>query len=160
MQFWLNVFDLRCVYQDVTLPSEVQWVNDLACLCGGTSSIPGSAQRVKEPVLLQLWYRSQLWLGFSPWPRNFHMPPVQTKKEKKKKRYSPIIGQGRTVYEFQINNPIVLQKAVWKFLVTSVICLQKKNEWSHRFLIQVVKVNYAYLKCETQWTVQGGSNWL
>ena len=31
----------------------MQWVNDLA--------------------LLQLWYRSQLWLRFDPWPGNFHM---------------------------------------------------------------------------------------
>ena len=31
------------------------------------------AQRVKELVLPQLWCRSQLLRGFSPWPGNFHM---------------------------------------------------------------------------------------
>ena len=41
----------------------------------------------KDPVSLQrlglLW-----WLGFDPWPGNFHMVQVQPKKEKKmKKRY-------------------------------------------------------------------------
>ena len=25
-------------------------------------------QWVKDPALLQLWRRSQLWLGFNPWP--------------------------------------------------------------------------------------------
>ena len=32
------------------------------------------AQWVKDPALLQLWRRSQLWLGFDPWPWNCHMP--------------------------------------------------------------------------------------
>ena len=31
-------------------------------------------QWVKDLVLLQLWYRMQLQLGFDPWPRNFIMP--------------------------------------------------------------------------------------
>ena len=35
------------------------------------------AQGVKDPMLLQLWHRSQLRLRFSPWPGNFHMLPVQ-----------------------------------------------------------------------------------
>lgn len=29
----------------------VQWVNGLACLCGGSDAIPGQAQRVKDLVL-------------------------------------------------------------------------------------------------------------
>ena len=33
------------------------------------------AQQVKDVVLLQLWHR------FSPWPGNFHMLQVQTKKK-------------------------------------------------------------------------------
>ena len=34
---------------------------------------------LKDPALppLQLWRRWKLWLGFNPWPRNFHMPPDQ-----------------------------------------------------------------------------------
>ena len=32
---------------------------------------------LKDPVLPQLQCRSQLQLGFNPWPRNFHMPWVQ-----------------------------------------------------------------------------------
>ena len=42
------------------------WANDLACLCGDSSSIPTPVQWVKDPALLQLWYRLQLWLGISP----------------------------------------------------------------------------------------------
>ena len=34
-------------------------------------SIPRPAQRAKDPALLQLQHRSQLELGFDPWPRNF-----------------------------------------------------------------------------------------
>ena len=44
--------------------------------------VPNVAQLVKDSVLLQLWSRSQLALGFDPWPGNFHMPQVQPKKEK------------------------------------------------------------------------------
>ena len=28
----------------------------------------------EDPMLLQMWCRSQLWLGFRTWPRSFHMP--------------------------------------------------------------------------------------
>ena len=42
--------------------------------------VPIVAQWVKGLVLLQLWDRLLLWLGFSPWPRNFHMPQVWPKE--------------------------------------------------------------------------------
>ena len=48
-------------------------VNDPVYLCGGTSSIPGLAQWVKDLELLPLWWRSQLQLRFDPWPGNFHV---------------------------------------------------------------------------------------
>ena len=60
----------------------VQWVNDLACLCGGASLIPGPVQWVKDLALPQLWHRLQLSLEFNPWPRNFHMLWMQLKKKK------------------------------------------------------------------------------
>ena len=41
------------------MPAVVQWINDLACLCGGTSLICSQEQLVKAPALLQLWRR---WL--------------------------------------------------------------------------------------------------
>ena len=44
--------------------------------------VPFVAQWVKDLVLPQLWCRSQLWLEFSPWPRNFHMLPVWPKKKR------------------------------------------------------------------------------
>ena len=43
-------------------------------------------QWVKDPVLLQLWQRWQLQLGFDPWPGNFHTLWVQLEKKKKKER--------------------------------------------------------------------------
>ena len=39
------------------VPPVVQVVNDLACLCGGTDSIPSLAQWVKNLVLPQLWHK-------------------------------------------------------------------------------------------------------
>ena len=62
----------------------VQWVNDPAYLCGGTSLIPGWVQCIKNPVLVHLWCRSQLQLGFSPWPGNFRMLGGSWGKRKKK----------------------------------------------------------------------------
>ena len=48
--------------------------------------VPAVAQWVKDLALPQLWYRSQLYLTFSPWPGNFHRLWVQLKKGKKKER--------------------------------------------------------------------------
>ena len=55
----------------------VQWVNYPACPCGGTRLIPSLVQLVKYLVWLKQWCRSQLWLGFSPWLRNFHILQVE-----------------------------------------------------------------------------------
>ena len=46
--------------------------------------VPAVAQQVKDQALPQLWHRSQLWLRFDPWPRNFHVPQVWLGKKKKK----------------------------------------------------------------------------
>ena len=47
-------------------------------------------QWVKDLALPQLWYRWHPWLGFNPWPRNFHLPwvcpPPNKKRFKKEKR--------------------------------------------------------------------------
>ena len=51
---------------NIRVPTVVQWVNDLACVCGGTGSIPGLVQWAKDMVLLQVQHRFQLQLGFSP----------------------------------------------------------------------------------------------
>ena len=48
-------------------------VKDLA-LCEDECWIPGLAQWVKDPALLQLWPTLQPRLIFDPWPWNFHMP--------------------------------------------------------------------------------------
>lgn len=60
-----------------------QWVKDPACLCRGSNSIPGPLQWAKDLVLLQLLCRSQFWLGFDSWPRNFHRPWLQPEKKRK-----------------------------------------------------------------------------
>ena len=49
------------------------WVQSLA-QCSG----------LKDPVLLWLQYRLQLYLGFSPWPGNFTCPGADKKKKEKK----------------------------------------------------------------------------
>ena len=60
-----------------------QWVNDLACLCGGMGSIPGPEPWVKDPALPQLWCTSQLQLRFDPWSGNFHMLQGSQKGKRK-----------------------------------------------------------------------------
>ena len=52
---------------------------------------PAWPSGLKDPVLLQLWRWSCLWLGFSPWPENILMLGVRPytikiKKMKKKKK--------------------------------------------------------------------------
>ena len=68
------------------IPVVSQWVNDLACLCGGTCLIPSLVRCIKDPALLQLWCRSQLWPGFDPRSGTFHMPWLQPKKKKKEEK--------------------------------------------------------------------------
>ena len=41
---------------------------------------------VKDLVLSLLWPWSLLWYGCNPWPGSYHMPQVQPKKERKKKK--------------------------------------------------------------------------
>ena len=48
---------------------QLQWLG----LLWSTGFVPSLA----HPALLQMWYRSQLWLGFNPWSGNFHMLPVR-----------------------------------------------------------------------------------
>ena len=48
-----------------------------------TSKCSLVVQQVKDPVLSLQQLGLLLWLGFSPWPRNFHMPWVMPKKKKK-----------------------------------------------------------------------------
>ena len=72
---------LQCSHQENVFFKKMQefplWHSRLRIWCylyGGTGSIPGLVQWVKDPVLLQLWRRLQLRLEFEPWPGNFHMP--------------------------------------------------------------------------------------
>ena len=52
-------------------------------LCSSMGSIPSLENCIKDPDLLQLWCRLQLWLIFNPWPGYFHMPRAQLKKNTK-----------------------------------------------------------------------------
>uniref|UniRef100_A0ABB5UQX3 Uncharacterized protein n=2 Tax=Sus scrofa TaxID=9823 RepID=A0ABB5UQX3_PIG len=47
---------------------------------------PEAQAEVKDPVSSLLRLRSQLWCGFDPWLRNFHLLRVWPKKEKKEER--------------------------------------------------------------------------
>ena len=50
---------------ELGVPTVTQWVNDPACLCRSASLITSPARWVKDQVLLQLWHRLQLQLGFN-----------------------------------------------------------------------------------------------
>ena len=72
------------------VPTMAQWVKNLTA----AARVPLKAQvrfptwgsGLKDLALLQLRCRSQLWLGFNPWPRNFHMPRVQSLKNNNNKK--------------------------------------------------------------------------
>ena len=72
------------------VPALVQRVKNLiaAALVTKEAWVWSLAQHsgLKDLALLQLWCRSQLWLRFSPWPGNFHMPQMWLGKKKKKKK--------------------------------------------------------------------------
>ena len=50
-----------------------------------TVGVPTKVQQVKDLASLQLWWRLEVWLGFNPWPGNFHNQGCGWKKKKKKK---------------------------------------------------------------------------
>ena len=50
----------------------------------GKGGVHAVARWVKKPVLLQLWFRLQLGLGFDPWPGNLQMPWMRGRKEGRK----------------------------------------------------------------------------
>ena len=62
------------------VPTVAEWVNNLTAAAGvnGEAEVQSVAQgrELKKLALLQLQHRSQLWIGFNPWPENFHMPLV------------------------------------------------------------------------------------
>ena len=64
----------------------MQWVENLTAAAWVTAEVqvqsPAQCNGLKDPVLPQLWLGLQLWLGFNPWPRNFHMPWVRPLKNK------------------------------------------------------------------------------
>ena len=64
------------------------WHNRLAAFLEhmDTGLIPSPAQWAKDPALLQLWYRSQLWLISDPWPRNSVSHQVAKKEKNKTKQ--------------------------------------------------------------------------
>ena len=70
---WLS---LKEVWYGV--PAVVQWVKNptvaARVAAEARAQFPALHSGLKDPVLPQLWCRSQLRLGFNPLPGNFHMP--------------------------------------------------------------------------------------
>ena len=73
-------------------------------------------QWVKDSALPELQHRLQLQCRFKPWPRKFHMPQVQPKKYKKKKktkiRYKGTFLQNRNRLT-DVENRLVFAKGEW-----------------------------------------------
>ena len=61
-----------------------KWVKDLA----EATWVPGPVKWIKDPALLQLWRRSQLWLGFNPRPRTSICCGCEQKNKKKFSSFS------------------------------------------------------------------------
>ena len=56
-----------------TTPGAQTWLNK------HLHRVPTVAQYAKDLALLQLCCKSKLWLGFDPWPGNFHILWVRLK---------------------------------------------------------------------------------
>ena len=68
------------------IPALAQWVKNPAEVWVW---FPTRHRGLKDPALVWLQNRSQLWLVFSPWPRNFHMlwvRPLKKKQQRKTKK--------------------------------------------------------------------------
>ena len=69
----------------------VKWVKNLIVeawvVAEARVQSPAGYNGLKDLVTPQLQHRSQLGLGFNPWPRNFHTPWTQPLKKKKKRMY-------------------------------------------------------------------------
>ena len=66
----------------------VQWVKNLTATAPIAVEVrvhsPTQCSGLKDPVLIHLQHRLQLWLGFNPWPSNFCVPQVWAIKLKTK----------------------------------------------------------------------------
>ena len=75
-----------CSQHKKIAPNHVPTVTqrDQQHLCSARTQVQSLAQHsgLKDPVLLQLWCRLKLWLGFDPWPGNFHVLRVYPKQKK------------------------------------------------------------------------------
>ena len=77
-QIWMHFLTISIQHcTQTSCCAVVQWVKNLTAAAQVTvdARVQSQAQhtRLKGPALLQLQLRSQLRLGFSPWPGNFHM---------------------------------------------------------------------------------------
>ena len=67
--------------QQQRVPTMAQWVKNPTAVSKVAAEVwvlsPTWHSGLKDPALLWLQCRLQLWLGLSPWPGNFHMPQVQ-----------------------------------------------------------------------------------
>ena len=84
----------------------MQWVKNLtaAAQAAAEARVRSLAQhsQLRDLALPQLQKRLQLWLRFSPWPKNFHMPWVQLFKKKKKFQNKMLENYSKTEYHLSI----------------------------------------------------------
>ena len=81
------------------------------------------AKWVKELALSLLGFRSLLWHRFNPWPRNFHMPQVQPKNKKLKRKKCRVTGDkwvGYRISHIYMNQPFSLTHSTHEERVTTV----------------------------------------
>ena len=89
----LLLLDYHINYNILGVPAVGQWVKNLTAgaLVTAEAWVPSPAlcSGWKDLALPQLQHRSQLWAGFNPWPRNFHIwwmwPKKKLKHSKEKK---------------------------------------------------------------------------
>ena len=86
-------------------------------------------QQFKDPALTQLWYRLQLWHGFSPWFGNFHKLWMQKNKTL---LLSPMYNEPGTL----TNTPAKIHLELDKLLPVSILELKVTLHKINDFLVQ------------------------
>ena len=72
--------------------------------------VPTVAQQVKDQAFSLWGLRSQLWLGFHPWPGNFHR---LTEQQKQTKHSIGVRRKVRKEREFLLSLPLLLTGQSW-----------------------------------------------
>ena len=120
----------------------VQWVKNPTTATWVTAEVEVWSlawhRELRDLALLQLWHRSELWLGFNPWPRTFHMSQAQPFK--RNSQIVPVYKMISMIHNvfYRLMNSYILRGMftyhcsllVWQKNTDSVACLRRVRKFA------------------------------